>query len=219
MQITGTMLIGQNDVAGSGPAFHAIDPASGDTLSPAYPSGDQSHVDAAATLADQAFASYRATTPEQRAAFLREIGAQIMALGDTLIDRAMQETGLPRGRLEGERGRTVNQLGLFAEVVLAGGWHGARIDHALPDRKPMPRADLRMRYIPVGPVAVFGASNFPLAFSVAGGATASALAAGSPEGVSSARARAYCWPSTVQSSTPLSRPPASVSAPARPAPC
>lgn len=180
MQITGTMLIGTNDVVGSGPVFHAVNPASGEACDPAYPGGDQTHVDAAAALADQAFASYRATTPEQRAAFLREVGAQIMALGDTLIERAMQETGLPRARLEGERGRTVNQLGLFADVVLAGGWHGARIDYALPERKPMPRADLRMRYIPVGPVAVFGASNFPLAFSVAGGDTASALAAGSP---------------------------------------
>lgn len=180
MQITGTMLIGNKDVEGSAPAFHAVNPASGETLSPAYPGGDQAHVDAAVALADQAFASYRATTPEQRATFLREIGQQIMALGDTLIERAMQETGLPRARLEGERGRTVNQLGLFANVVLAGDWHGARIDHAQPERKPMPRADLRMRYIPVGPVAVFGASNFPLAFSVAGGDTASALAAGAP---------------------------------------
>src|SRR5690606_12650925 len=116
---TGTMLIGNNDVAGSGPAFHAINPASGETLSPAYPGGDQVNVDAAVLLADQAFASYRATTPEQRAAFPREIGKQIMALGDTLIERTMQETGLPRARLEGERGRTVNQLGLFADVVQA----------------------------------------------------------------------------------------------------
>jgi 2,5-dioxopentanoate dehydrogenase len=92
----------------------------------------------------------------------------------------MRESGLPRGRLEGERGRTVGQLRLFAEVVREGSWLEARIDPAMPDRKPLPRSDLRLRHVPLGPVAVFGASNFPLAFSVAGGDTASALAAGCP---------------------------------------
>jgi len=180
MQITGAMLIGQADVTGTEAAFQAIDPATGAALDPGYAGGSPAHVDTAAQLADAAFASYRSTPPAQRAAFLREIGSQIMALGDTLIERAMAETGLPRARLEGERGRTVNQLNLFASVVEAGGWHGARIDHAQPERKPMPRSDIRLRYIPIGPVAVFGASNFPLAFSVAGGDTASALAAGAP---------------------------------------
>ncbi|CDM25319.1 Ketoglutarate semialdehyde dehydrogenase [Castellaniella defragrans 65Phen] len=180
MQITGTMLIGHDDVAGTEPAFRAVDPATGGTLEPAYGGGGQAHVDAAARLAHDAFASYRAGTPARRAAFLREIGARIMGLGDVLIERAMRETGLPRARLEGERGRTVRQLELFAEVVEAGDWHGVRIDHAQPGRAPLPRADIRMRHVPVGPVAVFGASNFPLAFSVAGGDTASALAAGAP---------------------------------------
>ncbi len=180
MQITGAMLIGQADVTGTAANFQAVDPATGAMLEPRYALGSKDHVDAAAQLADAAFAGYRATSPAQRAAFLREIADQIMALGDTLIERAMAETGLPRARLEGERGRTVNQLKLFASVVEAGNWHGARIDHAQPERKPMPRSDIRLRHIPIGPVAVFGASNFPLAFSVAGGDTASALAAGCP---------------------------------------
>ena len=117
---------------------------------------------------------------EARASFLERIAAGILELGDALIERAMAETGLPRGRIEGERGRTVGQLRLFASVVRDGGWLDARIDPALPDRSPLPRPDLRLRNVAVGPVAVFGASNFPLAFSVAGGDTASALAAGCP---------------------------------------
>lgn len=180
MRIIGTMLIGNEDVAGTEPAFRAVNPATGEPLEPAYAGGAQAQVERAVGLADEAFATYRALVPARRAAFLRDIGARIMALGDVLIERAMAETGLPRARLEGERGRTVKQLELFAEVVEAGDWHGARIDHAQPGRQPMPRADIRMRYLPVGPVAVFGASNFPLAFSVAGGDTASALAAGAP---------------------------------------
>src|SRR3546814_431282 len=92
----------------------------------------------------------------------------------------MTESGLPRARLEGERGRTVGQLRLFADVVRKGRWQQLRIDPAMPDRQPLPRPDLRLRMIPVGPVAIFGASNFPLAFSTAGGDTASALAAGCP---------------------------------------
>jgi NADP-dependent aldehyde dehydrogenase len=103
-----------------------------------------------------------------------------MALGDELLERAHAESGLPLARLTGERARTVNQLKLFADEVRKGGWQGVRIDPALPDRKPLPRSDLRLRKIPLGPVVVFGASNFPLAFSVAGGDTAAALAAGCP---------------------------------------
>ncbi len=123
---------------------------------------------------------FRETPLEDRAAFLECIADQIAALGDTLIARCMAETGLPRGRLEGERARTIGQLRLFAEVVRRGDFLGARIDPAQPDRQPLPRCDLRLRNVPLGPVAVFGASNFPLAFSVAGGDTASALAAGCP---------------------------------------
>src|SRR5690606_23324001 len=108
------------------------------------------------------------------------IAEEILALDSMLIARAESETGLPEGRLVGERGRTVGQLRLFAEVVEEGSWVNARIDTELPERTPLPRPDLRRMLIAIGPVAVFGASNFPLAFSVAGGDTASALAAGCP---------------------------------------
>jgi NADP-dependent aldehyde dehydrogenase len=133
-------------------------------------------VERACALAWAAFDAYRETGIEQRARFLETIALRILDLGDALLERAMDETGLPRGRLEGERARTVGQLRLFAAVVREGSWLDARIDPALPDRKPLPRPDLRLRQVPLGPVAVFGASNFPLAFSVAGGDTAAALA-------------------------------------------
>lgn len=180
MPITGMQLIGKQNIPGSGDAFKAVDPASGQTLSPAWQGAGAQQVDQAVALATQAFASYRETSLEDRAVFLETIAQAILDLGDELIERAMLETGLPRARLEGERGRTVNQLRLFARVVRDGDWLDARIDHALPDRKPAPRSDLRTRHIPLGPVAIFGSSNFPLAFSVAGGDTASALAAGAP---------------------------------------
>ncbi|HVF93697.1 MAG TPA: aldehyde dehydrogenase (NADP(+)) [Sphingomonas sp.] len=137
-------------------------------------------VEAACAAADRAFDAYRATDAETRAGFLEAIGEEIVALGDPLIEAACRESGLPRGRIEGERGRTVGQLKLFAGVLRRGGWMGLRIDPALPDRAPLPRPDLRLRMVPLGPVAVFGASNFPLAFSTAGGDTAAALAAGCP---------------------------------------
>ena len=137
-------------------------------------------VAAACAAARAAFDTYRATEAEARVAFLEAIGEEIVALGDALIETACRESGLPRARIEGERGRTVGQLGLFADVLRRGGWMGLRIDMAQPDRAPLPRPDLRLRMVPLGPVAVFGASNFPLAFSTAGGDTASALAAGCP---------------------------------------
>jgi NADP-dependent aldehyde dehydrogenase len=137
-------------------------------------------VDAACTLAGDSFDAYRATSLEQRAAFLEAIAQGLVDLGDVLVERVMSESGLPRPRVEGERARTAGQLRLFATLVREGRWLNATIDPAMPDRKPLPRADLRAQKIPLGPVAVFGASNFPLAFSVAGGDTASALAAGCP---------------------------------------
>ncbi|MFT0532635.1 aldehyde dehydrogenase (NADP(+)) [Castellaniella hirudinis] len=180
MPITGTQLIGQHNQAGTGPAFQAVNPATGQAIAPAWHGADASQIDQAVALATQAFGVYRETSLDTRAAFLDAIAQAILDTGDELIDRAMLETGLPRARLEGERGRTVNQLRLFARVVRDGDWLDARIDYAQPERKPAPRSDLRMRQIPLGPVAIFGASNFPLAFSVAGGDTASALAAGAP---------------------------------------
>lgn len=177
--ITGALLIGSRDIVG-GKAFHAIDPATGEAIEPAFTDAGPAHVAQAAALAAVAFPIYRETSPERRAAFLEAIATNIEALGDELIARASQETGLPIARITGERGRTCGQLRLFASWVREGGADEPRIDPALPDRKPLPRSDLRMRHVGIGPVAVFGASNFPLAFSVAGGDTASALAAGCP---------------------------------------
>jgi 2,5-dioxopentanoate dehydrogenase len=179
-RLTGKMLIAGSSVRGSGTPIHALNPSTGRELEPAYPYGDQSHVDAACSAAAAAFAVYRSTTAEQRARFLEAIAANIEATREDIIARAVAESGLPEARITGEVGRTTGQLRLFAEVLREGSWTGARIDPALPDRKPLPRPDIRQRSIAVGPVAVFGASNFPLAFSVAGGDTASALAAGCP---------------------------------------
>ncbi|MDO6412841.1 aldehyde dehydrogenase (NADP(+)) [Sphingomonas sp. BIUV-7] len=143
-------------------------------------SSDPTEVETACLAAEAAFDTYRATDREARAVFLERIGEEIAAIGADLITTASRESGLPTARLEGERGRTIGQLKMFAGYVRAGYWMGVRIDPALPERAPLPRPDLRLRMIPLGPVAVFGASNFPLAFSTAGGDTASALAAGCP---------------------------------------
>jgi alpha-ketoglutaric semialdehyde dehydrogenase len=137
-------------------------------------------IDNAAAAAEKAFEVYAETSPQKIAAFLETIAEQILGLGDSLIATASEETALTLDRLNGERTRTVNQLRLFADVARNGQWKDVRIDPALPDRKPLRRPDLRRTLIPIGPVAVWAASNFPLAFSVAGGDTASALAAGCP---------------------------------------
>ncbi|MHC8344177.1 aldehyde dehydrogenase (NADP(+)) [Pseudomonas sp. RT6P73] len=180
MTLTGQMLIGQHAITGTREAIRAINPATDKPLEPAYPGGTDEHVEQACALACAAFDSYRETPLAARANFLEAIADQIEALGDELIERAVAETGLPRPRIQGERGRTCQQLRTFARTVRAGEWLDVRVDSALPERQPLPRPDLRQRQVPLGPVAVFGASNFPLAFSVAGGDTASALAAGCP---------------------------------------
>jgi len=158
--------------------FSAVNPATGETLEPAYVETTADEIDRAVQKAEDAFVTYRKTPGAEKADFLDRIADEILALGNTLIQRCIAETGLPEGRLHGERDRTVNQLRLFAELLREGSWVNARIDTALPDRQPVPRPDLRQMHIPIGPVGIFGASNFPLAFSVAGGDTASALAAG-----------------------------------------
>ncbi|MFC7492661.1 MULTISPECIES: aldehyde dehydrogenase (NADP(+)) [unclassified Nocardioides] len=135
---------------------------------------------AATVAAATAFASYRATTPEERGAFLDAVADEIEADRAAIVEAAIAESHLPEPRLAGEVGRTTGQLRMFAGVVRRGDHLGVRIDPALPDRAPLPRADIRQRQVALGPVAVFGASNFPLAFSTAGGDTASALAAGCP---------------------------------------
>jgi len=179
-RITGEILIGQRWLDNGNRTIRAIDPGTGQALEPAFAEAGAQEVEQACTAAWDAFDAYRETSLEARARFLEAIADQLLALGQALIDRAVAESGLPAGRIEGERARTVGQLRLFAEVVRAGEFLDVRIDTALPERQPLPRPDLRLRNIALGPVAVFGASNFPLAFSVAGGDTASALAAGCP---------------------------------------
>jgi 2,5-dioxopentanoate dehydrogenase len=178
--LTGQMIIAGDHVTGTGTAVHAINPATDQRLQPAYAHGTADDVARATAAAAEAFGVYRATSSTDRADFLTAIADNLDAAVDSLVERATAETGLPVPRITGEVGRTSGQLRLFASVLREGSWTGARIDPAQPDRTPLPRADIRQRKIPLGPVAVFGASNFPLAFSVAGGDTASALAAGCP---------------------------------------
>jgi len=180
MNVTGEMLIGARAVRGTESTLRAVNPATGAELEPSFGGGSAADVDAACSLAEAAFDPYRALSLERRAAFLEAIAQEILDLGELLVERVIAESGLPRGRVEGERARTVFQLRLFAFLTREGRWLNATLDRAMPDRKPAPRADLRSQKIPVGPVAVFSASNFPLAFSIAGGDTAAALAAGCP---------------------------------------
>lgn len=178
--LTGHSSIAGRAVAGTGSPVHAISPATDERLDPPYSQIDVEQLREATAAAWDAFASFSQLEPEPHAAFLESIADEIDAIGDALVERAMQETGLPHARLAGERARTTGQLRMFARVVRSGEHRGVRIDPAQPERTPMPRVDIRQRKVPVGPVAVFGASNFPLAFSTAGGDTASALAAGCP---------------------------------------
>ena len=177
--ITGAILIGSEERTAD-TTFEAIDPATGKAIVPRFAEAGAGDVEAACALAAATFPAFRDLAPTDRARFLECVADAIAAIGDPLIDRAVAESGLPRARIEGERGRTIGQLRLFASVVREGAWMDVTIDPALPDRAPLPRPDLRRVNIGVGPVAVFGASNFPLAFSVAGGDTASAFAAGCP---------------------------------------
>jgi NADP-dependent aldehyde dehydrogenase len=178
-QITGAYFIGCRQVQ-SDERFYAINPATAEKIEPGFSVSQENDVAQACALASSVFDRYRATSSEQRAHFLEAIADNITALGETAVARAQAETALPQARLSGEIIRTANQLRLFASELRDGRWQGLRIDPALPERKPLPRPDLRLRKIPLGPVAVFGASNFPFAFSVAGGDTAAALAAGCP---------------------------------------
>lgn len=178
-------LHGLNVIAGTlsepqGRTFHATNPRDSQPLDPVFHEAIQSDADRALHHADDAFQMYRRSSGHHRAMFLERIADEIVGLGDELLDRANRETGLPLDRLTGERTRTAGQLRLFASVVREGSWCDARIDTALPERQPIAKPDLRRMLQPLGPVIVFGASNFPLAFSVAGGDTASALAAGCP---------------------------------------
>ncbi|OAN73428.1 2,5-dioxovalerate dehydrogenase [Sulfitobacter sp. EhC04] len=175
-RLTGKHLIAGEWVDG-GPTFTS-DPVTGDPVS-VY-CGGAGDIDAAVLAAEEAFVTYGWTDRETRATFLEAIADEIEARGSELTACGSAETGLPKARLEGERGRTTGQLRMFADHIRKGDYLDIRHDTALPDREPLPRPDLRMVQRPLGPVAVFGASNFPLAFSTAGGDTAAALAAGCP---------------------------------------
>jgi NADP-dependent aldehyde dehydrogenase len=160
--------------------LQSFDATTGQELPGFFIEATHAEVDAAAQAAATAYPSYRTMPASRRAAFLEAIADELDALGDTFIATVCRETALPAARIQGERARTSGQMRLFAKVLRRGDFYGARIDRALPDRQPLPRPDLRHYHIGIGPVAVFGASNFPLAFSTAGGDTAAALAAGCP---------------------------------------
>ena len=178
LELSGRSLIGFREGAGAGDVFYAVDPTTGLDLQPGFTSASADEIEAAARLAEDAFDKYRQTSGRERGAFLRKIAANIEAIATYLIERAGTETALPAARLQSETARTCGQLRLFAQVAEDGSWVNARVDRPDPERKPLPKPDIRSMLRPLGPVVVFGASNFPLAFSVAGGDTASALAAG-----------------------------------------
>ncbi|ACO33021.1 MULTISPECIES: aldehyde dehydrogenase (NADP(+)) [Acidobacterium] len=180
--LTGLSIIGQETVspANSATSFRAVNPATGDFLEPAYSSASLSQVESAVQRAADAASAYGKLSGKEKGRFLRSIAEGLEGAAEELVARAHLESALPLKRLQGELARTTNQLRLFAQVAEEGSWVQARIDPAQPDRKPLPRADIRSMLRPLGPVVVFGASNFPLAFSVAGGDTASAFAAGNP---------------------------------------
>ncbi|VVO35835.1 aldehyde dehydrogenase (NADP(+)) [Pseudomonas fluorescens] len=179
-QIIGHHYINGTRSAASNITLHSHDASSGEALPYSFMQATGEEVDAAAQAAAAAYPAFRNLPASRRAEFLEAIAAQLDALDDEFIALVTRETALPTGRIQGERGRTSGQMRLFAQVLRRGDFYGARIDRALPERQPMPRGDLRQYRIGVGPVAVFGASNFPLAFSTAGGDTAAALAAGCP---------------------------------------
>lgn len=149
MTLTGKMTIGSKKIMGDQKVVHAINPHTNEVLDPPYAGANQEQLEEACALAHQAFARYRKTSSNQRADFLQAIGEEIMALGDALVERAMQETGLPQMRIEGERGRTVGQLNLFASNLRDGLTELPKIDTALPERTPLPRPDLRLSYLPL----------------------------------------------------------------------
>ena len=180
MKIHGKNIIAGKLSSNGDKSFTSYNPTTSEQLEAVFFNPTHQEIALAFEEADAAFDVYRKMSSNKRAAFLDAIADEILALGDDLIQRAVSETGLPEARITGERGRTMNQLKMFAQVVRDGDFLDISIDTAQPERSPIPKPDIRMMNIPIGPVAIFGASNFPLAFSVAGGDTASALAAGCP---------------------------------------
>lgn len=180
MRITGENFIGFERSARGNKRFHTFNPELNKANDWEIIEASDEEIEAAVQAAVAAFRSFRSTTDEARASFLEAIAEEIEKVGDELLDVYCAESGLPRGRAEGERGRTVFQLRSFAAFLRSDQWPETRMDAAEPNRTPLPKPDLRLTYIPLGPVVVFGSSNFPLAYSTAGGDTASALAAGCP---------------------------------------
>ncbi len=180
MSILGKNYIGFSQSAENSKTFQSYVPVSDSHLPEEFHPATPEEVERTMQLAEQAFDEYAALPAAQRADFLVAITEEIMAMGDELLERAHQETGLPMGRLQGERGRTVGQLTQFADLIREGSWVEARVDTAQPDRQPAPKPDLRKMLVPIGPIVVFGSSNFPFAYSIAGVDTGPALAAGNP---------------------------------------
>ncbi len=179
-ELTGLQFVAGEAVAGTGEAFTAIDPVAGSALSPTFREAGSDQIDRACRAAGAAAPVLQACSRPQRAQLLRAIADGLASLGDRLLERVTAETALPRPRVQNELARTQLQLRQFADLIVEGEYLDVRIDHADTKRPGPPKPDLRSMRVPLGPVAVFGASNFPLAYSVAGGDTASALAAGCP---------------------------------------
>ena len=180
MTLTGHHYIAGREAAPHGHLFHAFNPTTSAQLEPAFGDATHAEADEAMQAADGAFDALRLATPETRAKLLDTIADEITALGDALLERAHAECALPMARLTGERGRAIGQLKLFAGLIREGSWANACVDHAIPDRQPLPKPDVRRVMLPIGPVVVFGASNFPFAIGVIGTDTVCALAAGCP---------------------------------------
>ena len=180
MELTGRAIIGYHRGAKVGNVLHGLNPATGEILNPAFYSSSEDEVDEAVQLASESGTRFSMLSGKKRAEFLRRIAENLEQLEEALVERAVLESGLPATRIRNERGRTCFQLRFFANMVDNGSWVDARIDSADPARSPAPKPDVRSMLRPLGPIVVFCASNFPLAFSVAGGDTASALASGNP---------------------------------------
>jgi alpha-ketoglutaric semialdehyde dehydrogenase len=180
MQITGQSIIGYRRGDTNGAELHGFNPRTGESIEPAFHSASGADLDHAVGLGSESFSTYGWLTAKKRASFLRQIAENLEGLGEELIERAVAETALTAARIRSERGRTCFQLRFFGDILEEGSWVDARIDSPDPARQPAPKPDVRSMRRPLGPIAIFCASNFPLAFSVAGGDTASALASGNP---------------------------------------
>src|SRR5699024_8069139 len=189
MSVSGVSIIAGKGVVGTDDTMRAVNPTTNEAFGPDFTLLSPDQISQAVATAAEAFDSYRNTEPTTRAKFLDAVADNISAVRDEIVTIAVAETGISENIIDSEINRTIDQLRLFAQKIRQGDFHGVRIDPALPDRMPTPRVDIRQCKVPLGPVVVFGASNFPLAFSVAGGDTVSALAAGCPVIVKAHNAR------------------------------